>query len=144
MTAGISAVAVVVVTLSGASGGRLPWTAVAAVLVVGSAGAAAIVVMTRRWGRAQLAELQRGYTTATFALSRFWFAPAPDAPMTLGKIQWDWRGTWVLRPDGTVVSAPAGDADPPGLYPSPNRPGAVELWTGHQWTGYFPKVAGRP
>lgn len=144
LTAGMAASAVVVVVVVGASDGRLPWPAVAAMLLVGVAGVAAIAAMTRRWGRSQLAELQHGYTTATFELSRFWFAPAPDAPMTLGKIQWDWRGTWVLSPDGSVVSAPSDAFDPPGLYPSPNRPGAVELWTGHQWTGYFPKRPPRP
>lgn len=138
LTVGGAALAVAVAMIAGADNGRLSLGAVVTMLVVAAAGVIAMIVTTRRWGRAQLAELQLGYTTTRFVLGRWWFAPAPDAPLTLGKIQWDWSGTWVLDPDGTVISAPSPDVDPPGLYPSPNRPGAVELWTGHQWSGYFP------
>ncbi len=138
LTAGAAAVAVAVAMVTGADGGRLSLGAVATMLAVAAVGVVAMIATARRWGRAQLAELQLGYTTTRFVHGRWWFAPAPDAPITLGKIQWDWSGTWVLAEDGTVVSAPSPDADPPGLYPSPNRPGAVELWTGHQWSGHFP------
>jgi hypothetical protein len=45
---------------------------------------------------------------------------------------------WVLDGStGAVVSPPVADADPPGLYPSPNRPGAMELWTGVVWSGNY-------
>ena len=139
VTAGMSVLAVVTVVVVGASDGRLPWPVVAAVLLVGAAGAASLAMAIRRWGRAQIAELQRGYTTTTFTVGGFWFAPSPGGPWTLGLCGWDWRGTWVLRPDGEVVSAPSDAFDPPGLYPSPHREGALELWTGSQWSGYFPK-----
>jgi hypothetical protein len=102
-------------------------------LTIGAAAAA-----VRRWGRSQLAELRRGYTTATFRLGRFWFASAPDGPVTNGWVQWDWTANWVLRPDGQVLSAPTGSGDAPGLYPSPRRDGAMELWTGHHWSGHLP------
>ena len=131
--------AVAVAMIAGADGGRLPPGAVMTMLAVAAGGVVAMIVTARRWGRAQLAELQSGYTTTRFVTGRWWFAPAPDAPISLGKIGWDWSGTWVLTPDGTVISAPSTDVDPPGLYPSPNRPGEVELWTGFQWSGYFPK-----
>ena len=143
-TAGLSVLAIVVVTVVGASEGRLSWPAVGAMLLVTAAGAVAVGIMLRRWGRSQMAELRHGYTTTTFKLGAFWFAAAPDGPLTLGLIEWDWRGTWVLRPDGEVVSTPSDAFDPPGLYPSPNRENAFELWTGHQWSGYFPKDAPRP
>jgi len=35
------------------------------------------------------------------------------------------------------VAAPTGDVDPPGYYPSPNRPGRLELWTGAEWSRDF-------
>jgi hypothetical protein len=143
-TAVIAVLAIVIVIAVGASAGRLSWAVVGAMLMVTAAGAAAVGIMLRRWGRIQMAELQHGYTTTTFKLGAFWFAAAPDAPMTLGLIQWDWRGTWVLRPDGEVVSTPSDAFDPPGLYPSPNCSDALELWTGHQWSGYFPKDAQWP
>ncbi len=143
-TAGISVLAVVVVVVVGTSDGRLSWPVVGAMLVVAAASAAALAITTRRWGRIQIAELQHGYTRTTFKLGRFWFAAAPDAPLTLGLIQWEWRRTWVLRPNGEVVSAPSAAFDPPGLFPSPNREDVLELWTGHQWSGYFPKDAPRP
>jgi hypothetical protein len=132
--------AIVLVVAACSSGGRLAWTVVGALAVsVGLAGAL-VTVLVRRWGRAQIAELQRGYTTTTFEMGRFWFSAAPDAPITLGWVQWDWSATWVLRSDGTVRSAPSGDGDPPGLYPSHSHGGSLELWTGRQWSGYVPRA----
>lgn len=138
---GLSVAAILAVVAVGATDGRLTWPVVALVLLLAGAGGGAVLLAVRRWGRVQPAELLLGYTTTTFALGRFWFGAAPDAPWTLGWIKWDWRGTWVVRPDGSAVSAPTGDADPPGLYPSPNREGAFELWTGCQWSGYFPDIS---
>lgn len=97
----------------------------------------ALTVAVRRWGRAQVAELQRGYTTTTFTMGRFWFGGAPEGIVSHGWVQWDWDATWVLRPGGEVVSPPSGEGDPPGLYPSPRVQGVMELWTGHQWSGYL-------
>lgn len=138
VTIGVAVAADVGAMFSTVTDGRLSWTAVAVVLGVGVVGVLAVLAAVRRWGRAQLAELQLGYTTTTFTLGRFWFGSAPDGPVTNGWVQWDWDATWVLRPDGRVRSAPTGDGDPPGLYPSPRRDGAMELWTGHQWSGYLP------
>lgn len=139
ITAGIVAAADLVVLLGASSNGRLSWPAVGVLISLSAVGAAVTLGTIRRWGKAQIAELQRGYTTTTFAMGRFWIRPAPDAPITLGWVQWDWHATWVLRPNGSVVSAPSSDADPPGLYPSPHREDALELWTGHQWSGYQPE-----
>lgn len=128
---------VAAVLLLGSSDGRLSWAVVALLLAVATAGVLLLAAAVRRWGRAQLAELRCGYTTTTFRMGRFWVGTAPDGPVTNGWVQWDWGAVWVLRPDGTVVSAPSHDGDPPGLYPSPGHRGAFELWTGHQWTGHL-------
>jgi hypothetical protein len=55
-------------------------------------------VTVRRWGRSQVAELQRGYTTTTFTMGRFWYASTPDGPVTNGWVQWDWEATWCCAP----------------------------------------------
>jgi hypothetical protein len=139
VVAGLVVAAILTVLFTGGSGGRLAWPVVALLLGVSCGGVVALAVAVRRWGRAQVAELQRGYTTTTFDMGRFWFGGAPDGVVSHGWVQWDWDATWVLRPDGEVVSPPSGEGDPPGLYPSPRRGGAFELWTGHQWSGYLPR-----
>jgi hypothetical protein len=139
MIVGTVVATILLVLFGGGSDGRLSWPVVGVLLLVTAAGSALTMGAVRRWGKAQIAELQRGYTTTTFTMGRFWISPAPDAPWTLGWVQWDWHATWVLRPNGKVVSSPSSDADPPGLYPSPRRENALELWTGHQWSGYLPR-----
>ena len=137
VVAGLVVTAILTVLFTGSASGRLPWPAVAALLGVSACGVVALAVAVRRWGRALVAELQRGYTTTTFTMGRFWVGRAPDGAVSHGWVQWNWDATWVLRPDGEVVSAPSGDGDPPGLYPSPRHDGVLELWTGHQWSGYL-------
>lgn len=139
VTLAAAVIAILAVLFIGASGGRLSWPAVGTMLVVSAVGVRVVWAAIRRWGTAQIAELQHGYTTTTFSMGRFWHGvAAPDGPMTLGWIDWDWDATWVLRPDGSVVSAPSSETDPPGLYPSPRQQGRLELWTGRQWSGYLP------
>ena len=83
-------------------------------------------------------EFQRGYTTMrlNFGLpgrheNRRWQGTGHRAP-------WDYSGLWVLdRLGRTVVSEPNRSVDPPGFYPSPNRPGEFELWTGLVWSGRY-------
>jgi hypothetical protein len=71
-------------------------------------------------------ELEHGYTTLTLR------RPA------LGRAAWDYSGAWVLDGrTGAVRSAPDPEQEPPGFYPSPNRPGALELWTGAEWAGRY-------
>lgn len=135
---GLVVAAILSVLIVAGQDGRLSGPGLGALLIVTVMGLVALAVSVRRWRGSQLAELQRGYTTATFKLARFWFDRSPDAPWTNGWVEWNWDATWVLRADGSVVSAPSGENDPPGLYPSPHRDGALELWTGHQWSGYLP------
>ncbi|RHW28217.1 hypothetical protein D0Z08_04330 [Nocardioides immobilis] len=135
---GAAAVAIAVTMVVGGRGGGLGGPQLFALLAVSVLGITAVAVAVRRFGRVQLDELQHGYTTTSYKLGRWWMRVAPDGPVTVGWVEWDWSGTWVLRPDGVVVSAPRPDRDAPGLYPSPRRPGSLELWTGHQWSGYVP------
>lgn len=139
MVLAVTVACVIGVVLVGQSDGHLSWLTVALTLGVAGIGAAIVVALTRRWGQALMAELQHGYTTMTFTMGAFWFTPPPEGTWTLNWVEWDWRGTWVLRADGEVVSEPSDAFDPPGLYPSPRREGALELWTGHQWTNYLPQ-----
>jgi hypothetical protein len=140
--AGVAAV-VMVMAVAGTNG-RLDAAGIATLLTVSALAVLALAFAVRRWGRATIAELQRGYTTAPFTMGRFWMGAASDGPLTNGWVGWDFSATWVLRVDGRVVSSPTGDTDPPGLYPSPRRDGALELWTGCQWSGYVPPPASLP
>ncbi len=47
--------------------------------------------------------------------------------------QWDLRGLWRLDVHGSPVREPDFGVLPPGHYPSPNRPGSFEYWTGEAW-----------
>jgi hypothetical protein len=88
-----------------------------------------------------LEELQAGYTTRTFTQGLFWIPRGPGRSMKGDDvIGWIWDGLWVLDVHGNVVSAPDRSIDPPGLYPSPHRPGQLELWTGCQWAGVYPRI----
>jgi hypothetical protein len=129
-------VAVVTVAVAGGTDEQLTWGALGLMLSITTVGILALAILIRRWGRAQLAELQRGYTTHTFTMGKFWIG-SPEGPITQGWVQWDWSATWVLTPTGLVQSPPHPDGDPPGLYPSPHTQGQLELWSGYQWSGYL-------
>jgi len=105
--------------------------ALSALLVV------ALHLLWQRVGRAVLDELAHGYTTLTFTYVSF--RPPRDRGWyeTDWRVPWDYTGVWVLRPDGRVLSAPRSDLEPPGFFPSPNRVGEFELWSGVGWTGQF-------
>ena len=98
------------------------------------------VIYFRFWGdvgRRSVEELKVGYTTFVMQFGSFWWGGGRSGEVE-NRIPWDYRGSWVL--DGTgqrVVSAPDPNVDPPGFYPSPNRPDAFELWTGAAWLGRY-------
>ncbi|PPK92261.1 hypothetical protein CLV92_1157 [Kineococcus xinjiangensis] len=99
-------------------------------------------VLAWRWGvavgRRNIEELQHGYTTHVLTFGQFHIGGGSHVRDTDAGPPWDYSGTWVLHRDGRVKSAPQPGHDPPGLYPSPARPDAYELWTGASWTGYYP------
>jgi hypothetical protein len=85
-----------------------------------------IVQLFAQVGDRTLEELEHGYTTLTLR--------RPG----LGRAPWDYSGAWVLDGrTGAVRSVPDPEREPPGFYPSPNRPGALELWTGAVWAGRY-------
>ncbi|WP_104434533.1 hypothetical protein [Kineococcus xinjiangensis] len=98
-------------------------------------------ILTGRWwkavGRRKIEELQHGYTTLTITFGQFHNGGGSHVRDTDAGPPWDYSGTWVLHRDGRVKSAPQPGYDPPGLYPSPVRRGAYELWTGASWTGHY-------
>jgi hypothetical protein len=119
-------------------GGRIGGTAGAAFAAAVVVGFVAVRQALGRFRAAFLKELNAGYTTTTFDQGLFWLR-SRDATDAVAEdvIGWDWRGVWVLRASGTVVSSPDPSLDPPGLYPSPTVAGRYELWTGCRWSGVF-------
>ncbi len=98
-------------------------------------------VYFRFWGdvgRRSVQECEAGYTTFVMQFGGFGWGEGRRWEGVGRRAPWNYAGLWVL--DGTgreVVSAPDPDLDPPGFYPSPNRSGAFELWTGAVWSGRY-------
>ncbi|HZK04969.1 MAG TPA: hypothetical protein VFC82_03880 [Actinomycetaceae bacterium] len=114
------------------------WMAVPVMLATALALATGVAVQLRRVGRQSLAEFRRGYTTLPFTIGTPWFSLKPGGWLTGFRIGWDHRTHWHLDGrTGVPVAAPTVAGDPPGLYPSPHRPGAFELWTGSEWTRHY-------
>lgn len=78
---------------------------------------------------------RRVRVTTTFHQGLFWFVKGPGPAYGDDLAGWVWDGVWVLTSAGGVVSTPDPTVDPPGFYPSSNRPGQSEFWTGAQWLG---------
>ncbi|MFT4035291.1 MAG: hypothetical protein QM679_06920 [Patulibacter sp.] len=120
------------------SGATSPWLW----LLVAAALTAALVGSASRLGRVGdrlAAELQHGYTTHTITQGTYWL-PSLRRPFAAGPrpVPWNYAGTWVLDDSGRPVGGvPDPTVLPPGLYPSPRRPGEFELWSGAAWTGNF-------
>jgi hypothetical protein len=117
--------------------GTLPPGTLVALLTVVAAGVSVTWRAVVRFRTVLLTELQAGYVTTTFAQGVLW-SGGGGYKHHRGVIGWDFAGVWVLGPDGQVRSTPEADVDPPGIYPSPHEPGRGELWTGYQWTRFYP------
>lgn len=109
----------------------------ALILTATIVGVAAIVMSVRRFRRMLLSELAAGYVTTTFHQGLFWLTNRPGPTVGNDVVGWVWDGVWVIDSSGNVVSSPDPNLDPPGMYPSPNRPDQLELWTGCQWIGVY-------
>lgn len=120
---------------------RLAWPGGLRAVVLGAV-ALALGVGTLRLlagvGNRSLAELERGYTTLELTFGGFWFGEGHEFQGEDLRAPWDYRGTWLLHHrDGRVLRAPDPTVDPPGMYPSPHRPGRRELWTGAVWLDHY-------
>lgn len=117
------------------------WLPVAGpVLLVLGAVAVFVLLFLRpraRVGDVFLDELTAGYTTLPVAGGAFWGVNRRRREGINYQAPWDFRGVWVLDGNGGVRSAPDREVDPPGLYPSPERPGQLQVWTGKVWTRKF-------
>lgn len=103
-------------------------------------GAAAVFVLLfvlprARVGDAFLDELAAGYTTLPLTAGAFWGVNGRAGANY--QDPWDFRGVWVLDGSGVVRSTPDREVDPPGLYPSPERLGQLQVWTGTVWARKF-------
>lgn len=89
-------------------------------------------------GRQSLQEFEHGYTTLELSIGGFFPGEGPMTRTLDMRAAWDYSGTWRLdHRDGDVLREPDRSVDPPGMYPSPHRPGKRELWTGATWLGHY-------
>jgi hypothetical protein len=132
----VVAALVVVEMVSGSGLGTAAESSV--ILATGLAACFAVMRMLGGVGDRKLEELAHGYTTLTLEFGGFWRGEGRRWPRFGRRAPWDYSGVWVLDGGtGEVVSEPDRAVDPPGLYPSPNRPGELELWTGVVWSGDY-------
>ena len=91
-------------------------------------------------GNRSAQELQHGYTTFRMQYGGFWWGEGRRWKGLGRRAPWDYSGLWVLDTNGRrILSPPNRSVDPPGFYPSPNRHGSLELWTGVVWSGRYRK-----
>ena len=106
-----------------------------------------VLCLSELWGLSRLlagvgdvavSELHKGYTTLPLRFGSYWMAGGRFRLSTDLRLSWDYSALWQLESaNGAVVEAPSTAEDPPGMYPSPSRPGAYELWTGVLWTRQY-------
>ncbi|MCL3837995.1 hypothetical protein [Aeromicrobium duanguangcaii] len=95
---------------------------------------AVVVAMFVRLRRIMWDEIMAGYCRIDYMVALFSRDPEYRFPANrMRGAPWDLRGLWRLADDGSVVVEPDRSVLPPGRYPSPNRPGQLELWTGSAW-----------
>ncbi|MFN2538788.1 MAG: hypothetical protein ABR549_11690 [Mycobacteriales bacterium] len=88
-------------------------------------------------GNRNVEEFAHGYTTLRLQLGSFYMRFSFTRTRRQQSPPWDYSGIWVLDDRGRVLAPPDPAVDPPGFFPSPNRPGQLELWTGVCWSGHF-------
>ncbi|MDI6100413.1 hypothetical protein QLQ12_17535 [Actinoplanes sp. NEAU-A12] len=97
-----------------------------------------ILRLVTRIGDQLVAELRHGYTTLEVPSGTFWVGEGYTSISGDVVSRWDYRGLWLLDGStGAVLRGPVPGGDPPGMYPSPHRPGRWELWTGLEWLGHY-------
>lgn len=104
-------------------------------LVLVFAAFAWIIRVVRRMQVRERLEVAAGYRLAKWRAGTWGGDPERRYPAGKGMAAapWDLRGLWFLDERGGVVAEPDRSVLPPGMYPSPNRPGELEMWTGRGW-----------
>ncbi|KRF21003.1 hypothetical protein ASG90_00880 [Nocardioides sp. Soil797] len=104
---------------------------------------AGLVVGLLVWHRRVMwREIQAGYCRMDTMVALFSRDPEQRFPASRMKgAPWDLRGLWRLGDHGEVLRAPVPGVLAAGHYPSPNRPGELELWTGVAWAYCYEKPA---
>jgi hypothetical protein len=102
-----------------------------------------ILIFFRFWGAVghrSVQEFEHGYTTFRMQYGGFWWGEGRRWEAVGRRAPWDYSGLWVLDNTGRRILAPPNRSiDPPGFYPSPNRHGSLEMWTGVVWLGRYRK-----
>lgn len=113
----------------------------AIMVVVGLGGTLLLVLILRllaRIGDQLVAEIRHGYTTLENFSGGFWTGQGHTDVFGRVRGKWDFRGLWLLDgKTGAVRRPPTPGGLPPGMYPSPHRPGQWELWTGVHWMDHY-------
>jgi hypothetical protein len=106
--------------------------------LVGSIVVITTAIAWARLGRTCIREFVHGYTTFEITFGTYWLGTGRYRPGNANRAPWDFSSLWLLEASsGRVLRAPIYGSDPPGMYPSPNRQGIMELWSGLVWMGYF-------
>ena len=118
---------------------HVPGLATMAVLVALTVGLFwAMFARLARIGERSIEEFRLGYTTLVLGWGGFWAGEGRFRLDTELRTPWDYSALWHLDGStGAVIRPPQGHGDPPGMYPSPTRPGSLELWTGVMWLRHF-------
>lgn len=105
------------------------------------AGGLTVIIAMMCWAHVLLwVEIMAGYCRIEYMVALFSRDPQNRFPASrMRGAPWDLRGLWRLADDGSVVREPDRTVLPPGLYPSPNRQGELELWTGCAWAYRYEK-----
>ncbi len=104
-------------------------------------GVVGVVLALLVWHRQLMwAEIMAGYCRMDYMVALFSRDREGRFPASRMKgAPWDLSGLWLLGNNDEVVRQPVPGVLPPGRYPSPNRPGELELWTGLAWAYRYQK-----
>lgn len=89
------------------------------------------------FGSRQVEEYLAGYRVRGITMGSAFLGRSYRRAWEHKRVGWDERGLWQLNTRGEAVAPPQEGVLPPGFYPSPHRPGRLQLWTGLQWLTYF-------
>lgn len=117
-----------------------PMPVAIAITAVAAIGGGALIVLNL-WpavGRRCVEEFHAGYTTLVISFGGIGWGAERRKQAEGARPPWDYSGLWIIDAgEDYVLAAPEPGADAPGYYPSPSRPGTLELWTGATWAGRY-------